>query len=246
MAESTLALFCVTLAAISILYGSVGQAGASGTIAAMALFGFHAATIKPTSLVLNVLVSVVVSQRFVRAGHVSWRLLAPFALASVPLAFLGGFLTLPPPLFNRLLGSLLLVAALPLFLRRDRPELSVTPPRFPQALLAGGAIGLLSGLTGMGGGVLIAPLLIHRRWARPQTAAGLSSVFILINSAAALLGHLGASTDLPPQLALLAVIAIGGGALGAQLGSVHLSATAIRRLLGSVLLLASLRLLFGP
>lgn len=246
MAESTLALFCVTLAAISILYGSVGQAGASGTIAAMALFGFPAATIKSTSLVLNVLVSVVVSQRFVRAGHVSWRLLAPFDLASVPLAFLGGFLTLPTPLFNRLLGSLLLVAALPLFLRRDRPELSVTPPRFPQALLAGGAIGLLSGLTGMGGGVLIAPLLIHRRWARPQTAAGLSSVFILINSAAALLGHLGASTDLPPHLPLLAVIAIGGGALGAQLGSVHLSATAIRRLLGSVLVLASLRLLFGP
>lgn len=245
MAESTLALFCVTLAAIAILYGSVGQAGASGTIAAMALFGFPAATIKPTSLVLNVLVSVVVSQRFVRAGHVSWRLLGPFALASVPLAGLGGYLSLPAPVFNRLLGGLLLAAALPLFLRRDRPELAVTPPRLPQALLAGGTIGLLSGLTGMGGGVLIAPLLIHRRWARPQAAAGLSSVFILINSAAALLGHLGASTDLPPHLPLLAAIAISGGALGAQLGSVHLSATAIRRLLGGVLLLASLRLLLG-
>lgn len=245
LSEPTVYFFCATLVVISILYSCVGQAGASGYIAAMALFGFAPAAIKPTALVLNVLVSVVVSIRFYRAGHFTGRLLWPFVVSSVPAAVLGGYITLPPLVFNRLLGALLLVAAAPFFFRRDVEDHTVTPPRWPIALLAGALIGLLAGLTGVGGGVLITPLLLYCRWAAPKPAAAVSAVFILLNSAAALLGHLGAVRSLPADLPLFALAAVFGGAIGAQLGSTHLSAVAIYRVLGAVLLVASLKLLLA-
>jgi hypothetical protein len=235
--------FCATLVLVSILYSCVGQAGASGYIAAMALFGFTPTAIKPTALVLNVLVSIVVSIRFYRAGHFSWRLLSPFAVLSVPAALIGGYITLPPLLFNRLLGGLLLVAAVPFFFRRDSAAHAVSPPRLTVALLAGACVGFLSGLTGVGGGVLITPLLLYRRWAAPKPAAAISSVFILINSVAALFGHLGAAHSLPPGLPLFALAAVFGGAVGSQLGSVHLSATSIYRILGAILFIAGFKLI---
>ena len=245
LSEPTLYFFCATLALVSILYSCVGQAGASGYIAAMALYGFAPAAIKPTALVLNVLVSVVVSVRFCRAGHFSWHLLLPFAISSVPAALLGGYLTLPPIVFNRLLGGLLLVAAVPFFFRRDSAALLVSPPRLPVALLAGACVGFLSGLTGVGGGVLITPLLLYRRWAAPKPAAAISAVFILINSLAALLGHLGATHSLPPALPLFALAAVFGGVIGSQLGSVHLSASAIYRILGAILFIAGFKLIYS-
>jgi uncharacterized membrane protein YfcA len=210
----------------------------------MALFGFAPAAIKPTALVLNVLVSAVVSLRFYQAGFFSWRLFLPFAVASVPTALLGGYITLPPHLFNCLLGAVLLVAALPFFVRRDSPSHSISVPSLPVALLAGSSVGLLSGLTGTGGGVLITPLLLYCRWAQAKPAAAVSAVFIFVNSAAALAGHLGATHSLPSGLPLFALAAVFGGAVGAQLGSVHLPASAIYRILGAVLLIAGLKLLF--
>jgi uncharacterized protein len=238
-------LFCAALFVISILYSCVGQAGASGYIAAMALFGFAPDTIKPTALVLNLLVSVVVSLRFYRAGHLSWQLLWPFAVSSVPAAMLGGYLTLSPQLFNRLLGSLLLLAAVPFFFRRDSAEHAVTPPRLWVALLAGATIGFLSGLTGVGGGVLITPVLLLSRWAQPKAAAAVSAVFILVNSAAALTGHLGATQSLPAGLPLFALAAVFGGAIGSQLGSIHLPASAIYRILGTILCIAGGKLIYS-
>jgi len=211
----------------------------------MALFGFVPDSIKPTALVLNVLASAVVSLRFYRAGHFSWRLLFPFAIASIPTALLGGYITLPPVVFSRLLGALLLFAGVALILRRDIATQAVSPPGLMMALLAGASIGLLSGLTGVGGGILIMPLLLHNRWATPKAAAALTGVFILITSLAALVGHLGASRDLPPGLPLFGVAAVLGGIVGAQLGSVHLSASAINRVLGAVLLISSVKLLYA-
>jgi uncharacterized membrane protein YfcA len=245
LSEPTLYFFCAALVLVSILYSCVGQAGASGYIAAMALFGFAPATIKPTALILNVLVSVVVSVRFYRAGHFSWHLLLPFAVSSMPAALLGGYITLSPLVFNRLLGALLLVAAVPFFSRRDSAEHTVSPPRLPVALLAGACVGFLSGLTGVGGGVLITPLLLYGRWAAPKPAAAISAVFILINSVAALLGHLGADQSLPAGLPLFALAAVFGGAVGSQLGSAHLSAAAIYRILAAILFIAGLKLIFA-
>jgi len=245
LSEPTLYFFCATLVLVSVLYSCVGQAGASGYIAAMALFGFAPAAIKPTALVLNVLVSVVVSLRFYRADHFSWSLLLPFAVSSVPTALLGGYITLPQFVFNPLLGALLIVAAVPFFFRRDFAAHAVSPPRLPIALLAGACVGLLSGLTGVGGGVLITPLLLYRRWAAPKPAAAISAVFILVNSVAALLGHLGATRSLPPGLPLFALAAVFGGAIGSQLGSVYLSASAIYRILGAILLIAGFKLIYA-
>lgn len=248
MSDPTLIFFCGTLVLVAVLYSCVGQAGASGYIAAMALFGFAPGVIRPTALVLNVLVSVVVSVRFWRAGHFSWRLLWPFALSSVPAALLGGWVTLPPLVFSRLLGALLLAASGPFLLKRGGGgEGAVVPAPLLAALLTGGGVGFLSGLTGVGGGVLITPVLLWQGWAAPRPAAAVSAVFILINSAAALLGQLGAGTAaaLPPDLPLFALAAVFGGAVGSHLGSARLSAEAIRRILGVVLLLAGLKLILA-
>jgi uncharacterized membrane protein YfcA len=242
--ESALLLFCGALFLISLLYSCVGQAGASGYIAAMALFGFAPAAIKPTALVLNVLVSVVVSIRFYRAGYFSWQLFWPLALASVPPAILGGSITLPAKIFNGLLGALLLVAAIPLLFRRDSEERPVSLPRVPLAMITGATIGLLSGLTGVGGGVLITPILLHCRWARAKEAAAVSAAFIFVNSVAALAGRLTAVKTLPSGLWLFAISVALGGSLGAFLGSARLSALTVYRLLGTILLIAGCKLLF--
>lgn len=238
-----LLLFCATLFTVSVLYSCVGQAGASGYIAAMAMFGFAPETIKPTALILNILVSAVVSLRFYRAGYFSWRLFWPLALASVPAALLGGYIALPPRAFNDLLGAVLLIAAFPFIFGSASTDHRVAPPPFPLALLAGSCVGLLSGLTGVGGGVLVTPLLLRCRWAHAKPAAAVSAVFILVNSIAALIGHLGAARSLPSGIVLYALAAVLGGWVGARLGSVHLSPSTICRVLGAVLLVAGCKLL---
>ncbi|TVS01535.1 MAG: sulfite exporter TauE/SafE family protein [Cyanobium sp. PLM2.Bin73] len=243
MEASTLLQLCAGLALIAALYGSVGQAGASGFLAVMGLAGLAPAMIKPTALVLNLLVSSVVAYRFARAGHFSWSLLRPFLLLSVPAAFLGGWWVLPAEVFNRLLGVLLLVAGLPFFRGMAPAHGPVVPPSAPVAMVSGGVIGLLSGLTGMGGGVLLAPLLLVRGWAQVRTAAAISAVFIFVNSLMALLGLLSASPQLPIELPWLALAAVAGGAIGAQLGSHWLPQAVVVRILGITLVIAGLRLL---
>lgn len=234
---------CLALALISSIYASVGQAGASGFIAVMALFGIAAGSIKPMALLLNVLVSAVVMWRFWRAGFLSWQRLWPFAVSSAPAAFIGGYLSLPVVIFNAVLGTLLLIASIPLLLRRSRLEQGFTPPSLPWACLAGGVIGFLSGLTGMGGGILLAPLLIYCRWSDTQTAAGISAAFILLNSVIALAGFCSAGNSLPTEWFFYALAAVSGGAIGAQLGSRHLPVPVIHRLLGTILFLAGVKLL---
>jgi len=238
----TLVLFCATLAFVAVLYASVGQAGASGFVAVMALFGFAPEVIKPTALVLNVLVSSVVALRFGRAGYFSWPVLRPFLIASIPTACLGGYLTLPAGVFNLVLGVLLLAAGLPFFMRKTGHEPHVVPLPCIPAVLAGGVIGLLSGLTGMGGGVLLAPLLLYCNWTSIRTAAAVSAVFIFVNSAMALLGHLTIAGQLPAELSWFALAAVLGGAIGAQLGNRHLPVGIIYRVLGAILMIAGLKL----
>lgn len=234
---------CTGLILVALLYASVGLSGASGFVAVMALFGLPPETIKPLALLLNVLVSLLVSLRFARAGHFSWPVLRPFLVLGIPAAFAGGYLTLPESIFDPLLGLLLLGASLPLLLR---PEVTTAPLRpllrLP-AMLTGGLIGLVSGMTGMGGGVLLAPVLLHFRWARAKTTAAVSAVFILANSLAALWGHSFVTGRMPSQWPWFALAALTGGYLGAHLGSHTFSADTIRRLLGLILVAAGLALI---
>ena len=233
----------VAIGLVAFLYSSVGHGGASGYIATLTLCGFAAAFIKPTALVLNILVATIGTVQFWRAGHFSWRLFWPFALLSVPAAFLGGYLQLPLFSLKPLIGVVLLFSAVRLFFRQaDPPE--VRPPSRRIALGVGAGIGLLSGLTGTGGGIFLTPLLLFRRWAHMRPAAAISASFILVNSIAALAGLLTSGQPIPSFAWLLAVAAVVGGSLGSHLGSRLLPVRTVSLLLAAVLIIAGSKLIF--
>ncbi|MFN3581288.1 MAG: sulfite exporter TauE/SafE family protein, partial [Pseudomonas sp.] len=175
MGAIELSLICLSLFSVALLFACVGQAGASGFIAVMALFSFAPESIKPAALILNILVSSVVALRFYRSEHFSWALLRPILMLSIPAAFVGGYLSLPTVIFNPLLGILLIVAALPLVLRNKAQDTQPRPLPAWGAGITGVGVGLLSGLTGMGGGVLLTPILIYCKWARVHQATALSA-----------------------------------------------------------------------
>lgn len=221
----------------AVLYSSVGHAGASGYLAAMALVGVSPLIMKPSALVLNILVATVSATKFYRAGCFAWPLFWPFAATSVPLAFIGGSITIPGHAYKAVVGAVLLFAAYRLWFGaaarvRERP-LSV-----PLALLLGGMIGLLSGLTGVGGGIFLSPVMMLLGWGEYRKISGVAAVFILVNSAAALLGYASSLAALPGAVGFWAVAAVAGGWLGAEYGSKHLTGPGIRRLLAVVLAVA--------
>ena len=235
-------LLVAAILLIAFLYSSVGHAGASGYIAVMSLASLSPAVIKPTALVLNILVASIGSWQFLRAGHFSWKLFWPFALLSVPFAFVGGYLDLPAHAFKLLVGAVLLLSALYFFWQPHNDSVRSDPPK-PVALGAGGMLGLFAGLTGTGGGIFLTPLLLIMRWARTRNAAAASAVFILVNSIAGLLGNLSATSKIP-QLALpLALAAVVGGTAGSYLGSRRFPPALIKRLLAVVLVIAGLKLM---
>lgn len=241
----TVAALAILFLAGALLYSSVGQAGASGYLAAMALLSVDPAVMKPTALVLNILVAGIASLRFTRAGHFSWRLLWPFMVTSIPFAFIGGSLALPGAAYKILVGLILLYAAIRLYRVAQVTDYSaLRPVRRSTALLSGLGIGLLSGLTGTGGGIFLSPLLLLMRWADPRQTAGASAVFILVNSVAGLLGQLASVALLPAAIPVWALAAGVGGWLGAGYGSRHLSGVWTRRLLALVLAIAALKLIF--
>ncbi len=235
-------LFFLTAA----LYSSVGHGGASGYLAVMALAGFAPAIMKPSALVINILVSAIGTVRFYRAGCFSWKLFLPFAAASVPFAYLGGVLFLPANIYRPIVGIVLLFAALQLFrssIKQPPSEIKRVPIFL--ALLLGSGIGLLSGLTGIGGGIFLSPLLLLIGWADPRQTAGISAAFILVNSISGIGGHLSRISTLPPIPSLLmwSVAAIAGGLIGSGYGSRRFSNVTLRRILAAVLVIAGLKFL---
>lgn len=233
------------LALVACLYAAVGHAGASGYIAVLALAGLPAAQIKPLALLLNTVVAAQGSWQFWRAGHLRWRLFWPLLLAGLPAAFLGGWLDLPTPWFQRLVALVLLASAVRLVQQPRDPELLTRPP-LVLLVLSGAGLGLLAGLTGTGGGVFLTPLLLYCGWASTRQAAAVSSLFILGNSLSGLAGLLlarqAAAVALPPQLGWMLLVVLLAGALGSRLGSRHWPVAWIRRCLALVLLLAALKL----
>ena len=243
MDHTQLTLVSVAIGLVAFLYSSVGHAGASGYIATMTLCGFAAALIKPTALVLNILVATIGTFQFWRAGHFSWSLFWPFALLSAPAAFVGGYLHLPASVFRPLVGLVLLVSAFRLFFHQSDPA-EVSPPTLPTAMGVGAGIGLLSGLTGTGGGIFLTPLLLFRRWAHTRPAAAVSALFILVNSIAGLVGYFSSGRPIPSFAWVLAVAAVTGGTLGSHLGSQRFPVRTISLLLSAVLIIAGTKLIF--
>jgi uncharacterized membrane protein YfcA len=244
--DQALLLAALFLAA-AILYGMVGHAGASAYLAAMALVGLSPGEMRPTALVLNILVASIVTLRFSRAGFVRPLSALPFLVGSVPAAFLGGTITLPAEIYRPMVGAVLLVAAAGFGITAARAG-DDYPPRapWPLAVVSGAALGLLAGLTGTGGGIFLTPLLIAASWAGTRFAAGTSAIFILANSISGLAGNLAAVGSIPAAIPLwLGSVAV-GGAIGSELGSRRLPAPWLRRGLALVLLIAGLKLIFLP
>ena len=224
MSIVTLAL---AVALVAWLYSSVGHAGASGYIAVMTLAGLAPAEIKPIALFLNILVASIASVQFYRGGHFSWTLFWPFALLAT---------------FSKILGIVLGISALWLFKPISEGE-KIQKPSTVAAMGLGAGIGLLSGLTGTGGGIYLTPLLLWMRWATTKTASSVSAVFILLNSVAGFAGVLSNQARIPNHAYLLAVAVIVGGFFGATLGSFRLPIRAARVLLAIVMCIASIKLL---
>jgi hypothetical protein len=245
LSTTTTVLISVAVFAAALLFAIAGHTGASAYLAIFGLLGLAPAEIKPSVLTLNIVVGIVAVYKFARAGHFSWRLIWPFILTSIPFSFLGGLITLPTPVYRVLVGVVLVYASFRMLF--DVAKKSGNRPGLPPiwlSLLLGVAIGFTGGLIGIGGGVLLSPVLLLSQWAGPQLTAGTISVFVLVNSISGLLGYWSASPDLPPQLPVWGVVALAGGWIGAEIGSRRLSAATIRRMLGLILLLAGLRMFF--
>ena len=227
------------------LFALAGHTGASAYLAIFGLAGMTPDTIKPTVLSLNVVVGSVAIYKFARAGHFSWRLIWPFILTSVPFSFLGGLISLPTPIYRILVAVVLIYAAFRMLF--NAPAKNETPTDYPPvwlSLLLGAGIGFTAGLIGMGGGILLSPILLLTNWAGPQLTAGTIAIFVLVNSISGLLGHWSVSMHLPSQLPFWSVVALVGGWIGAEIGSRRLSANFLRRMLGLILLVSGSRMFF--
>lgn len=243
MDTTHLVFLFLAIGVIAFLYSSVGHAGASGYIATMTLFGIVPGVIRPTALVLNILVAIIGSFQFWQAGYFSWKLFWPFALLSIPAAYLGGYVQPSASFLRILIGVVLLFSATRLIFRKSDPPTVKTPSK-PVAITIGGGLGLLSGLTGTGGGIFLTPVLLFCRWAYIRQAAAVSALFILVNSIAGLVGYFSAKHSIPSLGLSLTAAAIVGGTIGSRLGSRHFPTRTISILLAIVLAIAGAKLIF--
>ena len=232
------------LALIALLYASVGHGGASGYLAVMALMGFTSDVTRPTALVLNLFVSGVAFVQFARAGHFRWPLFWPFALASVPFAWIGAQVDLDPLWYKRLLALCLLAAVARLFGLFGQGNGTRSTPTVPVSLFIGAMLGLLSGMIGIGGGILLSPLLLIFGWSTAKESAAVSAAFIFVNSAAGMFG-LGSSVVLGQHQVMWIAAALIGGLIGAYIGARRFHEARLKQVLGVVLLLASVKLFWA-
>lgn len=251
MDEPSIWILAASFTIVGALYASVGHAGASGYLAVMALMGIDAATMRPTALAVNVLVAAIASAQFCRAGHFSWKLAWPFLVAAPPAAFAGAALHLDPRAIRMAIGVALMFAACRMAIscmqmrRADAVSKGVRPPSRPIALASGAVIGAFSGITGTGGGIVLSPLMLLRRWATVHGVAAVSAVFILANSIAGLGGLALDGWRPDASLASLACAGCIGGAIGARIGSRHLGIAWMRGILALVLLIAATKLVLS-
>lgn len=229
--------------AAALLYSSVGLAGASGYMAVMAIFGITPDVMKPTALTLNILVAGIAAVKFYRAGHFSRSLFWPFAVTSIPFAFLGGYLTLPSPIYNQIVGVVLFFSAYYVLRRAGVNEQKGNAIPVYLGAIYGAAIGLLAGLTGLGGGIFLSPLLLFLGLAETHQVVAVVAVFNLVNSAAGLIGHLSSIRNLPGSIVPMGIAAAVGGVIGSELGSKRLESIWLRVIFAIVLVIAGLKLI---
>ena len=241
--DPSISLWLLLLVAVmAILYSSVGHGGASGYLAAMALFGLEPAMMKPAALTMNIFVTVLVLWRFSRTGPFNWRLFLPFAVASVPMAFIGGAHTINSSVYRVLVGLALLLAMWRLLWEGNDSD-DIQTPVLWVALPVGAVLGLVSGLTGVGGGIFLSPLLLLFHWTSMRGSVAIAAAFILLNSIAGLAGYVSTATHWPAGIPVLVVTAMLGGLIGAELGARRLAPTHLRKVLAVVLAVAGAKMI---
>lgn len=237
-------LFYILLFIVAFLYASVGHGGASGYLALMALFSFTPDVMKPTALMLNLFVSLTSFIQYYRGGHFKLNLFLPFAAASIPMSFIGGSITLHDALYKQVLGVLLLIpVARFIFLQKENSK-SLQQGNIIVALIIGALIGLLSGMIGIGGGIILSPVLLMLRWSDMKQTAAVSALFIFVNSLAGLAGQFSKGLHFTSDMYLYVVVAFIGGIAGAYIGAKKISNLYLQYLLAVVLFIASVKLLF--
>lgn len=243
--SASIIIFYSLLFLVAFLYASVGHGGASGYLALMVIFSIAPEVMRPTALLLNLFVSLTSFIQFYRGKHFTWKLFLPLAIASVPLAFVGGLMVVDGTIYKKILGLLLLI---PIIRFLFFPNFTVTDIRKPNtalSLLIGAVIGLLSGMIGIGGGIILSPILLLLKWTDQKRTAAISALFIFVNSVAGLAGQLTKGIRFSEDMYMYVIIAFVGGLCGAYFGALRFKQAILKNVLAVVLILASWKLLFA-
>ena len=236
-------LFYGLLLLVAFLYSSVGHGGASGYLALMAIFSIAPNVMKPTALLLNLFVSGTSFIQFYRGNHFKWKLFTPFAITSIPMAFFGGLVLVDGTIYKKMLGGFLLLAAIRFLVFPNFKVSEIKKSNIALSLLIGGVIGLLSGMIGIGGGIILSPVLLLLKWTDQKQTAAISAAFIFVNSVAGLAGQLTKGIHFSVDMLSYVAIAFAGGMFGAYYGAHRFKQTVLKNVLSIVLLFAAIKLL---
>ena len=239
-------LFLLILPVVAFFYAAVGHGGASGYLALMALFSFTPDEMKPTALLLNLFVAAISFFHFWKSGFFNGKLFLFFAIGSIPLAYFGGLFDIDTHLYKITLGLLLLFAIAKMLNVFGEESTEIRKVKWFEGVFVGGIIGFFSGLIGIGGGIILSPVILLMKWGKMKEAAAVSALFIWVNSASGMVGQLTKGIDLHPKSWLFVLLAVIGAYLGGLFGSSKLNNTSLRYLLAFVLILASIKLVFIP
>ena len=237
-------LFLSLIFGLAILYSSVGHGGASGYLALMAIFNFTPELMRPSALVMNIFVSSIALFSYFRNGHFKLRLLLPFIVTSIPVAFIGGSITANPKTYKIILGLFLLIAIARMVIQTKSSLNEIKEVNKTGAYVIGIFLGFFSGLIGIGGGIILSPIIILLKWGTVKQTAAVSAAFILVNSISGLLGQVSQGIQLAPELGYMLGAAILGGTIGSYAGSFRVTETVLRYTLSLVLIFASFKLMF--
>lgn len=242
--EDLIWLFIPLLFVVAFLYASVGHGGASGYLALMAIFAFNPAIMKSSALLLNIFVSFIAFYQYYKGGYFKWQLFLPFVITSVPASFIGASVTLDPGIYNKILGVLLIFPILRLagvVGKESEEEMKEAP--WVAALAIGALIGLLSGMIGIGGGIILSPVILLMHWGNMKQTAAASALFIFVNSISGFAGMLTNGEIIDVSAYVLLIFALGGGIFGAYFGSTQFNPKTLKAVLAVVLVIACIKLL---
>jgi len=237
-------IFYILLFIVAFLYSSVGHGGASGYLALMAIYAISPEVMKPTALMLNLFVSLTSFIQFYRGKHFKWDIFLPLALASIPMAFAGGLITMDADFYKKILGLLLIIPVVRFLFFKNISADEIQKNNVWISILIGSVIGFLSGLIGIGGGIILSPILLLLKWTDQKQTAAISALFIFVNSFSGLAGHMYKGLIFSPDMISFVAIAFAGGLCGSYFGSLKFNQNILKNTLAIVLLVAGIKLIF--